>query len=147
MRISDWSSDVCSSDLHWALGSTGPSRKRGLLSSPAKAGAPDWTPRLSPGHEENTNMPKVLISDQMDPKAAEVFRAHGVEVDEKPGLTKAELKAIIGAYDGLAISSATQVTRALMEAATKPKIVGTPGTGWDNDDIPAASAPGGVGRN
>jgi phosphoserine aminotransferase len=28
-------------------------------------------------------MPKVLISDQMDPKAAEIFRANGVEVDEK----------------------------------------------------------------
>ena len=33
-------------------------------------------------------MPKVLISDQMDPKAAEIFRANGVEVDEKPGLTQ-----------------------------------------------------------
>ena len=33
-------------------------------------------------------MPKVLISDQMDPKAAEIFRANGVEVDEKPGLSQ-----------------------------------------------------------
>ena len=33
-------------------------------------------------------MPKVLISDQMDPKAAEIFRANGVEVDERPGLDK-----------------------------------------------------------
>ena len=55
-------------------------------------------------------MPKVLISDQMDPKAAEMFRANGVEVDEKPGLSKDELKAIIGDYDGLAIRSATKVT-------------------------------------
>ena len=42
-------------------------------------------------------MPKVLISDPMDPKAAEIFRANGVEVDEKPGLTPEQLKAIIGA--------------------------------------------------
>jgi D-3-phosphoglycerate dehydrogenase len=28
-------------------------------------------------------MPKVLISDQMDPNAAEIFRARGIEVDEK----------------------------------------------------------------
>ena len=32
-------------------------------------------------------MPKVLISDQMDPKATEIFRSHGIEVDEKPGLS------------------------------------------------------------
>ena len=35
-------------------------------------------------------MPKVLISDQMDPKAAEIFRSRGVEVDERPGLSKEE---------------------------------------------------------
>ena len=52
-------------------------------------------------------MPKVLISDKMDPKAAEIFRANGVEVDEKTGLSKDELIAIIGDYDGLAIRSAT----------------------------------------
>ena len=63
-------------------------------------------------------MPKVLISDSMDPKAAEIFRANGIEVDEKPGLSKDELKAIIGDYDGLAIRSATKVTKELLEAST-----------------------------
>ena len=37
-------------------------------------------------------MPKVLISDKMDPKAAEIFRARGVEVDEITGKTPDELK-------------------------------------------------------
>src|SRR3546814_19289398 len=87
-------------------------------------------------------MPKVLISDQMDPKAAEVFRAHGVEVDEKPGLSKEELKAIIGDYDGLVIRSATKVTRELLEASTKLKIVGRAGIGVDKFDIPEDSAKG-----
>ena len=32
-------------------------------------------------------MVKVLISDKMSPRAAEVFRERGVEVDEKPGLS------------------------------------------------------------
>ena len=32
-------------------------------------------------------MPKVLISDKMDPKAAEIFRERGVEVDEITGQT------------------------------------------------------------
>ncbi|MFN3389108.1 MAG: phosphoglycerate dehydrogenase [Allosphingosinicella sp.] len=92
-------------------------------------------------------MPKVLISDQMDPNAAEIFRANGVEVDEKPGLSKEELKAIIGDYDGLAIRSATKVTRDVLEAATNLKVVGRAGIGVDNVDIPAASAKGVVVMN
>ncbi|HYW16666.1 MAG TPA: phosphoglycerate dehydrogenase [Allosphingosinicella sp.] len=87
-------------------------------------------------------MPKVLISDSMDPKAAEIFRGKGVEVDERPGLSKDELKAIIGGYDGLAIRSATKVTADLLEAATNLKVIGRAGIGVDNVDIPAATARG-----
>jgi D-3-phosphoglycerate dehydrogenase len=87
-------------------------------------------------------MPKVLISDPMDPKAAEIFRARGVEVDEKPGLSKDELKAIVGGYDGLAIRSATKVTADVMEAAANLKVIGRAGIGVDNVDIPAATARG-----
>jgi D-3-phosphoglycerate dehydrogenase len=92
-------------------------------------------------------MPRVLISDPMDPKAAEVFRAAGIEVDEKPGLSKEELKAIIADYDGLAIRSATKVSADLLEAAERLKVVGRAGIGVDNVDIPAASAKGVVVMN
>jgi D-3-phosphoglycerate dehydrogenase len=87
-------------------------------------------------------MPKVLISDSMDPKAAEIFRDKGVEVDERPGLSKDELKAIIGGYDGLAIRSATKVTEDVLAAATRLKVIGRAGIGVDNVDIPAATARG-----
>src|SRR5438067_8401245 len=87
-------------------------------------------------------MPKVLISDPMDPNAAEIFRASGVEVDERPGLSKDELKAIIGDYDGLAIRSATKVTPDVLDAATRLKVIGRAGIGVDNVDIPAATARG-----
>ena len=40
--------------------------------------------------------PKVLISDKMDPNAARIFAERGCEVDEKVGLSKDELIAIIG---------------------------------------------------
>ncbi|HYJ51756.1 MAG TPA: phosphoglycerate dehydrogenase [Allosphingosinicella sp.] len=92
-------------------------------------------------------MPRVLISDQMDPKAAEIFRANGIEVDEKTGLTKDELKAIIGDYDGLAVRSMTKVTAEILEAATNLKVVGRAGIGVDNVDIPAATARGVVVMN
>ena len=92
-------------------------------------------------------MPKVLISDKMDPRAAEIFRERGVEVDEITGKTPEELKAIIGQYDGLAIRSSTKVTKEILEAATNLKVVGRAGIGVDNVDIPAASAKGVVVMN
>ena len=91
--------------------------------------------------------PKVLISDKMDPKAAAIFRQRGIEVDEKPGLSPEELAAIIGDYDGLAIRSATKVTRPILEAAANLKVVGRAGIGVDNVDIPAATARGVVVMN
>jgi D-3-phosphoglycerate dehydrogenase len=92
-------------------------------------------------------MPKVLISDKMDPKAAQIFRERGVEVDEITGKTPEELKAIIGQYDGLAIRSSTKVTKDILSAATNLKVVGRAGIGVDNVDIPAASAAGVVVMN
>ena len=86
--------------------------------------------------------PKVLISDKMDPRAAQVFRERGVQVDEITGKTKEELIAIIGDYDGLAIRSATKATKDVIAAATNLKVIGRAGIGVDNVDIPAASAKG-----
>jgi D-3-phosphoglycerate dehydrogenase len=90
---------------------------------------------------------RVLISDKMDPKAAAIFRERGIEVDEKPGLTPDELKAIIGGYDGLAVRSATKVTKSILDAADNLKVVGRAGIGVDNVDIPAATARGVVVMN
>ncbi|MES1985593.1 MAG: phosphoglycerate dehydrogenase [Pseudomonadota bacterium] len=92
-------------------------------------------------------MPKVLISDKMDPRAAQIFRDRGVEVDEITGKTPEELIAIIGQYDGLAIRSSTKVTKAILDAATNLKVIGRAGIGVDNVDIPAASAKGVVVMN
>jgi len=87
-------------------------------------------------------MPKVLISDALSPAAVAIFKDRGVEVDVKSGLTPDELAAIIGEYDGLAIRSATKVTKALIEKAPRLKVVGRAGIGVDNVDVPAATAKG-----
>src|SRR4051795_313588 len=92
-------------------------------------------------------MPKVLISDSLSPRAVEIFRERGVEVDVKTGLKPDELKAIIDDYDGLAIRSATKVTKDVLAAATRLKVVGRAGIGVDNVDIPAATARGVVVMN
>ena len=104
--------------------------------------------RRDDGRSESTKtMPKVLISDKMDPQAAKIFRERGVEVDEITGKTKDELIAIIGDYDGLAIRSATKVTKDVLAAAKNLKVVGRAGIGVDNVDIPSASAAGVVVMN
>src|SRR5262249_6871710 len=58
-----------------------------------------------------------------------------------------ELRAIIAPYDGLAIRSATKVTRELLDAATSLKVVGRAGIGVDNVDIRSATARGVVVMN
>ncbi len=87
-------------------------------------------------------MPKVLISDKLSPEAVGIFRDRGIEVDVKSGLSPAELREVIGAYDGLAIRSATKVTKELLEVATNLKVVGRAGIGVDNVDLKSATARG-----
>jgi len=87
-------------------------------------------------------MPKVLISDKLSPAAVEIFKTRGLEVDFKPGLDKDALLSIIGAYDGLAIRSATKVTPEVLDKADNLKVIGRAGIGVDNVDIPAATAKG-----
>ena len=96
----------------------------------------------TPFKDQDMTAPKVLIADQMSPKAAEIFRARGIEVDEITGLSKDELIRIIGRYDGLAVRSATKATSAVIAAADNLKVIGRAGIGVDNIDIPAASANG-----
>lgn len=92
-------------------------------------------------------MVKVLISDKLSPAAIEIFKNRGVEVDVKTGLTPAELREIIGQYDGLAIRSATKVTKEVLEAAPNLKVVGRAGIGVDNVDVKSATSHGVVVMN
>jgi D-3-phosphoglycerate dehydrogenase len=91
--------------------------------------------------------PRVLISDSLSPAAVEIFRQRGVDADVKTGLSKDELLTVIGDYDGLAIRSATKVTREVIAQARRLKVVGRAGIGVDNVDIPAATAAGVVVMN
>jgi len=86
--------------------------------------------------------PRVLIADSLSPAAVEIFRQRGVEADVKVGLSKAELIAVIGDYDGLAVRSATKADKEVIAAARRLKVIGRAGIGVDNVDIPAATAAG-----
>jgi D-3-phosphoglycerate dehydrogenase len=86
--------------------------------------------------------PRVLIADSLSPAAVEIFRQRGVEADVNVGLTKAELIAVIGDYDGLAVRSATKADPEVIAAAKNLKVIGRAGIGVDNVNIPAATAAG-----
>ncbi|ABK43934.1 D-3-phosphoglycerate dehydrogenase [Magnetococcus marinus MC-1] len=87
-------------------------------------------------------MAKVLIADKMSPMAEEVFRARGLEVDVKVGMSPDELLACIDQYDGIAIRSATRLPAQAIAAASRLKVIGRAGIGVDNVDTPAASQKG-----
>src|SRR5579859_3996131 len=87
-------------------------------------------------------MPKVLIADELSPKALEIFRSRGIETDVHVGLKKAELIDIVAAYEGLAVRSATKADKDVIAAGKKLKVIGRAGIGVDNIDIPAATGRG-----
>ncbi|MFN3568393.1 MAG: phosphoglycerate dehydrogenase [Caldimicrobium sp.] len=63
----------------------------------------------------------------------------GLEVVYKPGLTQEELKKEIVEASALIIRSGTKVTREIMEASRKLRVIGRAGTGLDNVDLQAAN--------
>ncbi|HEV2263385.1 MAG TPA: phosphoglycerate dehydrogenase [Stellaceae bacterium] len=87
-------------------------------------------------------MPKVLISDELSPRAVAVFKERGVETVVDTKLTPDELKKIIGEFDGLAVRSATKVTKPVIDAAKKLKVIGRAGIGVDNIDVQSATQRG-----
>jgi len=74
-------------------------------------------------------MSKVLISDALSSKAAEVFRARGIDIDVNTNLQKEDLIARIGGYDGLAVRSSTKVTAEVLAAGKRLRVVGRAGIG------------------
>jgi len=87
-------------------------------------------------------MPKVLISDELSPRAVAVFRERGVEAVVNTRLAPDDLQKVIGDFDGLAVRSATKVTKSVIDAAKKLKVIGRAGIGVDNIDVGAATQRG-----
>ena len=83
-------------------------------------------------------MPKVLISDSMSDVAQKIFEKNKISVDVKTGLSEEEIIKIIPEYDGMVVRSATKVTKNIILAAKKLKVIGRAGAGVDNIDVPVA---------
>ncbi len=92
-------------------------------------------------------MPRVLIADQLSPAAEAIFKERGLEVETRIGMKPAELLAVVGEFDGLAVRSATKVTAEVLAAAPRLKVVGRAGIGVDNIDVETATQRGVVVMN
>jgi D-3-phosphoglycerate dehydrogenase len=87
-------------------------------------------------------MPRVLIADDVAEECARILRKAGIDVDARGKMKPDELKAAVGEFEGLIVRSAVKVTREILEAGTRLKIVGRAGIGVDNIDQEAATRRG-----
>ncbi len=85
---------------------------------------------------------KILVSDSLSPKGVEVLERAGFSVDVKTKLPKEELLKEIPQYEGLVVRSATKVTKEVIAAGARLRIIGRAGTGLDNVDTDAATRRG-----
>jgi len=66
------------------------------------------------------------------------MQIHNIQFDVKTGLSEEEIIKIIPEYDGMVVRSATKVTKNIISAAKKLKVIGRAGAGVDNIDVPTA---------
>lgn len=88
-------------------------------------------------------MIKILVSDALSEEGLKVFKdCKEFSVDVKTDLKPDALKEIIKDYDALVVRSATKVTKEIIQAAQKLKVIGRAGVGLDNVDLEAATQKG-----
>jgi D-3-phosphoglycerate dehydrogenase len=88
-------------------------------------------------------MYKVLITDDVSEQGlAYLEAADDVSYDIVKGLTVETLAERIADYDGLIVRSSVKVTKEVLAAAHRLKVVGRAGVGVDNIDVEAASMRG-----
>ncbi len=86
-------------------------------------------------------MVNILVTDKIDEEGIRRLR-EVAKVDVATGLKPAELLERVKDYEVLVVRSATKVTKEVIEAGKKLKIIGRAGAGLDNVDAAAAKAKG-----
>jgi len=86
---------------------------------------------------------KILVADAISERGVEMLRRNpSFQVDVNTGLKEDQLCQIIGEYDALIVRSQTKLTKRVIEAAKKLRVVGRAGVGVDNVDVDAATRRG-----
>src|SRR4051812_18252555 len=86
----------------------------------------------------------VLICDPISPKGIALFQQQpGLKVNVlEKRLSEAELIPLLGEVEAMVVRSETKITRKVIEAAPRLKVVGRAGVGVDNVDTEAATQRG-----
>jgi len=88
-------------------------------------------------------MIKVFISDPLAQEGIDILKSNKeFQVDARPKLPVDELKKAVKDAEVLIVRSETKVTKEIIEAAEKLKIIGRAGVGVDNVDVETASKRG-----
>src|SRR5438270_1081899 len=87
-------------------------------------------------------MPRVLISDKLEPLGLDLLRQAGIELDERHGLTGPALQEALRAADGVIVRSGTRITAELLQNPGKLRAIVRAGVGVDNIDVAAATRVG-----
>ena len=85
---------------------------------------------------------KILICDKMAEEGIEMLAKAGFYVDYRPKITYEELLRVVEEYDAIIVRSRTKVTREIIEAGKKLRVIGRAGVGLDNIDLKAAEERG-----
>lgn len=86
-------------------------------------------------------MIKILINDGIHPDGRLLLDEAGYQVADQK-IAQEDLVSRIGEFDVLLVRSATKVTKAVIDAAKKLKIIGRGGVGLDNIDVEYAQSKG-----
>ena len=82
---------------------------------------------------------RILITDGLGENGLSILRASAT-VEDKSGISAADLIKAVGEYDALIIRGRTRVTSEVLDAARRLKVIGRAGVGVDNIDLAAAKA-------
>jgi len=87
-------------------------------------------------------MDRILIADPLEESGLEVLRAAGAEVVVLAAADRPRIAELLPEFDALVVRSATKVTRELLAAGKRLRVVGRAGIGVDNVDVEAATERG-----
>lgn len=83
---------------------------------------------------------RVLVCDEIDAKGIEIMKKSGLQVDYKPEIKPDELEKTAKDYDILVVRSRTKITKVIIDANPKMKIIARVGVGLDNIDVEYAKS-------
>lgn len=81
---------------------------------------------------------KVLVCDPIHEEGIEKLRQAGFEVDVNPTIVPEKLRKVVSNYDALIVRSRTKVTKEIIKAGRRLRVIGRAGAGLDNIDVEAA---------